>query len=292
MSETAVAARPMAKSKGMGMGPSLKNVATKARARPNRVVLYAVEGWGKSSWGCMTPSPIFLMTKGEDGLRKLIENGLVPETPHFDDEATTWNELLLGVRALLVDEAHGYKTLVLDVLNGAAKLCVDHVCRTNFGGDMEKFNDYGRGWKIVPSEWQKFLDLLTQVNESGMTVLCLAHADVKTFKNPEGPDFDQYVPRMPPQLWEPTQEWSDMVLFGQLETFVAGEKDVKKKGKGVGGQDRVIRCERTATAVAKHRHGLPEIIPCGAGAKNAWNAFAAALVAGRQKAQAEAKGEE
>lgn len=242
-----------------------------------------------TSFACYTPNPIVMMTRGEDGLRKLLDNGLVPETAHFDDEATTWNEVLLGFQNLLIED-HQYKVAVLDVLNGAARLCVEHVTKVSFQNSAEKFNEWGRGWKVVPEEWQKLLDLMTRVNEKGVTPLLLAHADIKTVKNPEGPDYDQYTPRIPAQIWEPTQEWLDMILFGQLETFVKGEKDPKKKGKGVGGQDRILRCERTATAVAKNRHNLPEIIHCGTGAQNAWNALAAALVEGKRKAVLEPEG--
>ena len=35
-------------------------VTTKARKLPNRVVLHALEGWGKTSFAAQAPSPVFL----------------------------------------------------------------------------------------------------------------------------------------------------------------------------------------------------------------------------------------
>lgn len=272
----------MPRSKNPGGSPSLRNISKGGRRRPNRAVLYAVPGWGKSSIACHTPDPIVLMTRGEDGLRTLLANRLVPETPHFDDEAATWNEVLLGVQELIVGD-HEFKTLVVDTLNGAAALCVDHVTRVTYGGDAAKFADYGRGWKVVPGEWQKLLDTLGRLNEKGVSILLLAHADVKTFKNPEGLDFDRYTPRMPPQQWEPVEAWADMVLFGQLETFVKTDNPKASKGKAFGGQDRLLYCERTAVADAKNRHGLPAVIHCGQGADKAWEALAGALTKAREQ---------
>lgn len=251
------------------------------------MVIYAVEGWGKSSLATHMPDPIFLMTPGEDGLLTLMDSGLVKETSYFSDEATSFGELILGVKELCVHE-HNHRTLVIDTLNGAGRLCVQHVTEKSFQNSPEKFNDFGRGWKLVPSEWQKFLDALSAVGEKGMSTVLLAHADIRTFKNPEGADYDRYVPRLPSQLWETTQEWADIILFGQLETFVK-TTDSKPGAKGkassaADGQTRLLYCERTATADAKNRHGLPAVIDCGVGSSAAWSALAGALAAGKKTA--------
>ena len=275
----------MARSKRNGGGPGLASVSAEPRKRPNRAVLYAVEGWGKTSLACFLPNPIILMTRGEDGLRTLAANGRVPPTPHFDDEAETFNECVMAVNELAAKD-HPYQTLVLDTINGAGRLCVDAVTQTAFGGDAAKFNDFGRGWKVVPQEWKRLLDALTRANEKGMSIMLLCHADVVRFNNPEGADYDRYTARMPKQLWEPTFEWADMVLFGQLETFVKTEGKDKDFGKAKGGQNRLLYCERTAVADAKNRHGLPPQISCGYGPEKAWDALIAAVAAGRAQAPA------
>lgn len=289
---SAASAAAMAPSKTPGRGPSLKNVQRKARTRPNRVILYAVEGYGKTSLACQFPEPVVLMSKGEDGLRKLLANGLVPETAHFDDEASNWNEALMALGELVVNNGGGFKTLVVDTLNGMARLCIDHVTNTQFNGSAEQFNSFGRGYKPAAAEWEKLKDKLTSLNEKGMTILLLAHADVKSFKNPEGTDYDRYTARMPhATMWEPMQEWADMILFGQLETFVKADDPKAKKGKALGGQNRLLYCQKTAVADAKNRHNLPAVISCGIGAENAFAALAKAIRDGREAAQVPAQGE-
>jgi hypothetical protein len=45
----------------------------------------------------------------------------------------SWEEPLAAIRAL-IDQDHAYKSLVIDTLNGAERLCHEHVCARDFGG--------------------------------------------------------------------------------------------------------------------------------------------------------------
>lgn len=231
----------------------------------------------------------------EPGIR-LIRRGQVPE---FDSQMVEYRDrfaegIIACVRELLVVRDHGFKTLVIDTLNGAQNMLVAHMIQTEYGGTPSKFHDFGRGWKPSRDEWLKFVDVLTRVNASGVSILLLAHADIVKFQNPEGLDYDRYVPRMNKLLWEPVQEWADMVLFGQLETFVKAEpgQQQAKKGKAFGGQERLLYCERTAVADAKNRHNLPGITPCGQGAEGAWNALSTAMAEGHKLPPKEPASEE
>lgn len=84
-----------------GDRPSLSAVSTTTRRLPNRVLVYAPEGWGKTSFAAHAPGCIFLCTKGEDGLEKLIETGQVGETAHFLDQARTWADVTACVDDLV-----------------------------------------------------------------------------------------------------------------------------------------------------------------------------------------------
>lgn len=264
-----------------GEPPSLRAVSTTGKNLPSRTVLYATPGWGKSSLSCYTPAPIVLMTRGEDGLRTLLDRGLVPPTAHFEDDAQTWNEVLMACRELLVNQ-HEYKTLVLDTLNGAERLCVEHVTDKEYGGSSEKFAAYGKGVDSTVTEWLKLLDLFTRLRDKGMSIFLLAHSKIATFKSPESADYDRYSPDMGNKVWAQTGKWADHVLFGQLETFVQKDDTKAKKGKASGGRSRMLYCENTAVAEAKNRAGLPPEIHCGTNAEAAWAALAKALAAGRR----------
>lgn len=261
---------------------SLLNQVTKvAPSLPSRVYLYAAEKFGKSSIGCYAPNPIFVMTEGETGLLSLIEAGRVPETSHFPEDAKSWPAFIDMIRAVLNDP-HQHRTLVIDTANGAERLLQQHVCETEFAGQMsgrEGYVSYGKGDLSAVPHWAGFLRLLDEIRvKRKMSILLLAHAKIKAVNNPEGSDYDQVRPEGIEKLWTLTHKWSDAIVCGTHEVFVKDDKVKDSKG-------RVLRTSGSVAVVAGNRYGLPEKIPCGTSAETAWNAFATAL----QKAKAAGK---
>ena len=266
--------------------PSLSLVTTKGNGFPNRYILHAVEGWGKTSFGAQTPKPIFLQTGGETGLETLIDAGRLPDTAHFP-AIQTWEELLGAIETLRVEE-HPYRTLVGDTLNGAETLCHRFICDRDFGGEWgnKGFGSYNKGYEVALPEWMNFLNALDRLrSERKMTILWLCHTKVKPFRNPEGADYDRYQPDIHEKTWGPSHKWADCVLFGNFEITVQVDKADAKKGKGTGGTYRLMYTERHAAYDAKNRLGLPSEIEMGESAPEAWANFLKAVKEGRQAVQ-------
>lgn len=264
---------------------SLSDVTGKGANLPNRAVLHGVEGWGKTSFAAQAPSPVFIQTRGETGLETLIDANQLPEVPHFP-EVQTWGELLGAVDVLLEDQ-HSFRTLAIDALNGAERLCHEHVCQQDFAGDWSDrgFMGYQRGYRIALSPWRELLSRLDRLrSERRMTIFLLCHTAVTTFKNPEGPDYDRYTPKVNAETWALTHQWADVVLFGNYEVLVDVDRAGAKKGKARGGQQRMMYCERHASYDAKNRLGLPAEIDMGGSPAESWMNFIKAVKAGREKA--------
>ena len=267
---------------------SLTNTVSSGRGFPSRVIFHAVEGLGKTSFANFAPSPYTLMAKGETGLESLIDAKQLPERPHYP-EIMSWPELL-AVLNLLLAEDHGYKTLVLDTLNGFERLCHEEVCRRDFKGDWTErgFIGYRRGYEVSLADWREFLSLLDELrSKKKMGIIALCHAKIATFKNPEGPDFDRYTPDMHHKTWSLTHKWADIVLFGNFHTVV---DDSGNRAKGAGGTERLIYTHRTASYDAKNRHGLPEEIEMGRSGEEAWTNFRTALSVARNGKDGEKNG--
>jgi hypothetical protein len=270
-------------------GPSARRAAlaavtTTGSGLPSRGVVYGPEGCGKTSLGAAAPAPVFVMTRGETGLATLIDAARVPETPHFP-EVTAWPDLLAAITAL-TDEPHEYRTLVIDTLNGAERLCHEHVCGREFGGrwGRDGFTAYNTGYDVALADWRELLTALDRLRAGRrMGVLALCHSKVAPFRNPEGPDYDRFTPDLHPRTWGLTHKWADYVLFLNFETVVDAGK--APRAKGLGGTRRVLHAERAAAFDAKNRHGLPPRIDGGAGASEAWANLAAAMRASRARPQ-------
>lgn len=224
---------------------------------------------------------MFLQTKGETGLETLLDAGRLPEVAHFP-EVQNWGELM-GAIDVLTNEEHAYRTLVIDTLNGAERMCHEEVCRRDFAGDWtdKGFMGYMRGYEVSLADWRKLLIALDNIREKRrMAIVGLCHTNVKPFKNPEGPDYDRYQPEMHSKTWGLTHKWADAILFINFETFV-NEDNAKRKGKATSSQARIMYTERHAAYDAGNRFGLPAEIEMGSSGQEAWNNFKAALVAGR-----------
>ena len=249
---------------------------------PSRVILHGVEGVGKSSFSAFAPKPIFLMAHGETGLETLIDGGQVPETPHLP-ELMEWSEALSAIDWLRNSE-HDFRTLAIDTLNGIERLCHELICEREYGGEWGKqgFTSYMQGFEVSLGEWRRLLNALDRLRkERHMSIICLCHSRVITFKNPAGADYDRYTPAMHSKTWELTHRWADHVLFANFFVEVVST-DSKKPGKGKGGQDRVIYTQRHAAYDAKNRAGLPEEISMGSSGAEAWHNFISALKAARK----------
>lgn len=213
-----------------------------------------------------------------DGLEELIKNGQLPETSHFPGTFQTWNHLMLALDELYL-EKHEFKTLILDTLNGACNLCTEDVVQNKFKGNVENFEDYGRGMKpsFMPKEWQSFLDKLDALRaERNMAIILLAHSQVKTVNNPGASNFDRWEPVMPKEIAAITDRWVDMILFGGFEVTVESKK-LEQKGKAVGGNVRMLYTQPDAAYNAGNRAGLPAEIECGTSPKEAWTNFLNAM---------------
>lgn len=271
---------------------SIADLQTKGKGLPNRHIWHMVEGWGKTSLGAQAPSPVFLMSQGETGLETLIDNGRLPDVPHFP-ECQAWGEVREGVR-VLIDEDHAFKTLVVDTANGMEKLCHQFICDRDFQGNWGErgFAGYGRGPEVALPEWTLFLNDLDRLREKRrMSIILLCHTKVKPFKNPMGADFDRYMPDMHEKTWGISHKWADVVLFGNFEAIVLGgevrDDGKHKKGKaGDGAAARIVYTEKRSAFDAKNRLGLaPEIEVSSESAAEAWKQIVSAIKAAKGVAQ-------
>lgn len=241
-----------------------------------KIVLYAVEGWGKTTCGAYSQNPAILMASNETGYLTLLQNGLAPDVDRAVSD--TWPQTLATVDAMLAD-SQGHQTLVVDALTGFERQCQEFVCHTHFGGDWgEKgFASYGRGYDMAAGEWLKFLARLEQLrNRCNMTIVLLSHCKIKSFKNPEGPDYDRYTSNLHEKVWDATKQWASTVLFGNFLVATL-ETDAKKKSKAVGGVDRAIYPTRTAAYDAKNQFGLVDPIQLPDDPSQSWSTIWKAL---------------
>jgi hypothetical protein len=215
---------------------------------PSRIIINAVEGWGKTTFMAHARNPVIVRSPQESGFVTLRKADRVPDVPTL--AAGSWPELLDIARSKDLRVANG--TVCFDVLGGFEELCRLHVLKTAFGGQDDKYAAYGKGNAMMANEWMKFLAALEDLSET-TSVIIASHARVARAKDPMLDDYDRYVADCHEKVWAPTKRWADAVLFGTFFSFV-------DEGKGKGGTDRVIHTEHRATHDAKNRWGMPPVV--------------------------------
>lgn len=223
------------------------NITSGPTATAQKVVLYGVEGIGKSTFASQFPSPIFIDTEGS--------------TSNMDikrmDKPTSWQMLVDEVN--YIKNTHMCDTLVIDTADWAETLANQSVCARNNISSIEDLG-YGKGYTMVKEEFGKLLNLLSELADQGINVVVTAHADIKKFEKPdEMGAFDRYQLKLSKQCAPLLKEWADMVLFANYETTIVTDSKTKSK-KATGGQ-RVMFTTHHPAWDAKNRHDLPDKLP-------------------------------
>lgn len=218
--------------------------------RAKKVVAYGPEGIGKSTFASRFPDPVFIDTEGS------TNDMDVARLPR----PTSWTRLLEEIE--YVEKNPGVcKTLVIDTIDWAEQLCVEHVCAKHNKSGIEDFG-YGNGYVYTKEEFGRFLNRLTDVIEAGIHVVLTAHAQLRKFEQPdEMGAYDRWELKLGKKTQSQTsplvKEWADMLLFCNYKTYSIAVDDKGKKHKAQGGKRVMYTCHHPCWD-AKNRYGLPD----------------------------------
>jgi hypothetical protein len=246
----------------------LNSVVKGKRPLPPRLVLYGTEGIGKSTFGAQAPAPIFVPT--EDGLGEI--------DCHQFPLASSFEQVVENLSALYT-QAHDYQTVVLDSLDWLERLVWDKICAQDGAKSIEKVDGgYSKGYTHALGPWREVLARLDALrNDRRMVVICIAHAKVEKFEDPESAAYDRYSPRLHKHATALVTEWADAVLFAtrkfRTDKEDAGFNRTRTVAAPIGkdGGERIIRTVGSPACVAKNRYGLPAELALS------WNALMAAM---------------
>jgi hypothetical protein len=244
------------------MAISLASLKRTTALSSPRILVHGVAGVGKTTFAAAAPNPVFILT--EDGLGTL-------DVPHFP-LARTFDQVMeaLGV---LYSEPHDFKTVVIDSVDWLEPHIWARACQDNGWSSIED-PGYGKGYVAALGFWRDHLDGLNALrNERGMTVIQIAHTDIRRFDSPEHEPYDRYQIKLHARAAALLQEHSDVVLFAnyRISTIRADVGFNKKVTRALGSGERVLYTAERPAFLAKNRFGLPDSLPLS------WEAFAAAM---------------
>lgn len=229
---------------------TLATVTLTENTLPPRTVVYGVDGIGKSTFASGAPSPVWVPTV--DGIAP-------PGCPSFP-VVTAFPQLLEALRAI-AKGGHTFRTVVVDSLDWIERLIHDWTA-TERGKENIEDLAYGKGYTFALEHWETVLKALDYLRERGMTVICIAHAEIKRFDSPETEPYERYQMKLHKSASALIREWADIVGFANRE-IVVESTDVgfkKEARRGVATGRRVLHTDERPSHIAKNRYALPEKI--------------------------------
>ena len=210
-----------------------------------RIILYGMEGIGKSTFAANFPSPVFIQT--EDGLG-MIDCAKFPLAKSFDE---VFQELVA-----LETEPNEFKTIVIDSLDWLERLIWDKVAQDSKVNNIEQIG-FGKGYTMALTFWRIVLDHLETLHKQGKIILLLAHAVAEDYSDPEVSSLKRFTPRLHKTARSLVAEYVDVIL---LATRAFGA------AKGDQNNPRIVRTEASPYQVAKSRFAIPAELPLDADA--------------------------
>jgi hypothetical protein len=201
------------------------------------ILLYSAPKLGKSTFASRFPEALFF--ECEPGLSHLE----VFKVPTYK-----WEDFL-EVCKLVAKGDHKFKTIVIDTVDNAFKMCSEYVCAKHgieYEGDM----GHGKGWTLVKNEWHR---VLTRLASLPYGLILISHAVDKTIETRTG-EYTKTTPSLPDRARN--------VVLGLVDIILFGDSIAKKDAAGNVVIERVLRTKPHPTYEAGDRTGrLPELLP-------------------------------
>ena len=215
-----------------------------------KVVIYAPEGYGKSTFASKAEDPLFIDTEGST---KMLD------VARLNADMSDWDNILDAAQ-YVIDHPDCCKTLVIDTVDWAENACIRKLNERHKTANILTL-DYGKGSQYVTAEFERLLTRLDYIIEKGINVFLTAHAAMRKQELPnEMGAFDRWELKLQSkQVKAMVKEWADVVLFGNYKTYVV--EDSKTKSKKAQGNKRVMYATHHPCWDAKNRHGLPDEMP-------------------------------
>lgn len=222
-------------------------------SRPVRIMIYGVEGVGKSTLGAKSDNPVFISPEG--GVDHLVDRHGEPCSELAG--INSWDSFTNALQSLKTED-HNYKTLILDSADWIEGLAHQAIIQGTNKTITTVNGGYGGGYRQSQNMHQGLIATLEDLRESrNMNIIVTAHAHVKAVKDPDMlQDYDAFEIKCHELVSSLYREWVDGLFFVRFKTFM-NSSDETKRARAFTDGTRVIHTVKAPAFQAKNRYGMP-----------------------------------
>lgn len=224
----------------------LSKIETGKKIGPPRAVIYGEPKSGKTTLLASIPGIVVIPL--EDG-QGTLDYARTPQPTDYETLVATLRELATA--------DHPYKALGIDGLTGVEELIREKVIREDFGGSLDKFMAYHKGFQFCAKVWVEFCRELDAVRRRGISVWCAAHSKLETVDDVSAGSYSRMSPSLHKDALAVVTKWSDLIGHIDIERKATEKGDAKRTTRttrttGV----RNLIVEDTGSHMAGNRYGL------------------------------------
>jgi len=215
------------------------------KQEPEFMVIYGVEGIGKTTFATDSGSPVIIDVEGG--------SAEIDTTRIEAKDLKTLDSVIAAIKQVQAEES--FETIVIDSLSKVEELIWNATCKRKSvnGKTYKSIEDFGykQGYIFCLDEWDLFLKACEEARENGKNVILIGHSKTKRFDDPtlvEG--YTRYEIDIHEKASARIRKYVKAILFANYKTHV-------KDGKGLDSGERFIYTERRPGHDAKNRYDLP-----------------------------------
>ena len=209
--------------------------AAKKKLPPPQLLLVGHAKIGKSSFAALFPKPVAICTEaGMVGMPVPTLPGPDPETG-VDRVVERWDDFLECLGWVLQNK-HDRKTLIIDTIDVAQRLCEQHIIDTVYHGSGDGYAAFARGLIPMRAEFKRVINKLATIRDKrGMNIVLVCHAGLQKGEDTLGQDYKKLAGDLDPVCWAKIRNHCDQIGYAMAMTKV-----IDKKVKKVGGERYLV----------------------------------------------------
>jgi hypothetical protein len=214
-------------------------ILTEKKVLPPRIVLYGIEGVGKTTFGASLPNPFFICSEGGADQFNL-QRVNVTEVGQLDEIFTH-----------LRKNMDSFSSIVIDSIDWLEEIFGLAIAQKEKAESLESI-PWGKGPDLLKVEIKKLLKVLDWFRTQGKLICLIAHSEVKRFNDPDMDEpYDRYTLKCNKKTTPTYKEWSDCLFFTNFKKVV-----VSNKARGLG--ERKVWANHSNSLDAKNRYSIPD----------------------------------